>query len=405
MTRFVFLCSIVLVCILFLTTGCKKKCESTTSPKVIQVAALYSETGDLAYLGLSSEAALKIAIDEANSDFTSRNIPIQFELKVYNTQINPTLAIDAMQSIASSGCKLVIGPQTSAELLAIKPIADSLGILVVSPSSTSSSLSLPNDMIFRYAPGDQIVGEALSNSFYTQGKRALISISRNDLGSLGLNESVSNHFIGLGGEVFTAGIFDGTTSDFSDVLAEVKSRILDLSAIYDYEQIGVLTTSFDETILLFNQASTDTVFSSVDWFGGVGFFKNQNLLADEPASQFAVNSNFFSPGFSIPMGNETYYAELLTNIYTRSGYQADALTLASYDIFKVMANMVEEFNGLPMGAQSLQTQFLNASQGFQGTTGTILLNENGDRASGTFDYWGVQSLKGTYQWYFVAKSE
>jgi branched-chain amino acid transport system substrate-binding protein len=390
---------------LFLTTGCKKKCESATSPKVIQVAALYSETGDLAYLGRSSEAALQIAIEEANSDFTSRNIPIQFELKVYNTQINPTLAIDAMQSIASSGCKLVIGPQTSAELLAIKPIADSLGILVVSPSSTSSSLSLPNDMIFRYAPGDQIVGEALSNSIYTQGKRALISISRNDLGSLGLNESVSNHFIGLGGEVFTAGIFDGTTSDFSDVLAEVKSRILALSAIYDCEQIGVLTTSFDETILLFNQASTDTVFSSVDWFGGVGFFKNQNLLANEPASQFAANSNFFSPGFSIPMGNETYYAELLTNIYTRSGYQADALTLASYDILKVMANMVAECNGLPMGAQSLQTQFLNASQGFQGTTGTILLNENGDRASGTFDYWGVQSLKGTYQWYFVAKSE
>ncbi len=61
-----------------------------------------------------------------------------------------------------------------------------------------------------------------------------------------------------------------------------------------------------------------------------------------------------------------------------------------------MANMVAECNGLQMGAQSLQTQFLNASQGFHGTTGTILLNENGDRASGTFDYWGVQSLKGTY---------
>ena len=395
----------IFVIILLVFVGCKREPEADVPATRIKIAALYSETGSLAYLGLSSEAALAIAVEEVNRDFENRDIPFQFDLKMYDTQINPALAYQAMQSIAASGCKLVIGPQTSAEITAIKPLADSLGILVVSPSSTASSLSLPNDMIFRYAPGDQIVGQAMANTMINQGKQALIAISRNDVGSLGLQAGITDHFASLGGQVFTEGVFDGADTDFSAVLANVKNRILSLNATFSNDQIGVLSTSFDESILLFNQASTDPILASVNWFGGVGFFKNQNLLTDAAASQFTVDTHFFSPGFSLPLGADVEYATLLANVFARSGYQADALTLASYDIFHVMAKMVEMNDGLPKGAVNLQQRFATASNGHEGVTGTILLNENGDRASGIFDYYGVEPINGSYQWYFIGKSE
>jgi branched-chain amino acid transport system substrate-binding protein len=390
---------------LLTTVSCKKETKVYFPATSIKIAALYAQTGNLAYLGLSSTAALQTAVNEINLDFASRNIPYRFDLDVYNTQINPTLAHEAMLSIARSGCKLVIGPQTSAELLAIKPIADSLGILVVSPSSTASSLSIPNDMVFRYAPGDQIVGQAVANTMIQQGKQVLIAISRNDVGSLGLETAIVNQFSNAGGQVFREGTFDGTTTDFSTILANVRNRILNLSASYSNNQIGVLTTSFDESILLFNQASSDPVLSSVNWFGGVGFFKNQNLLTNIAASQFAVNTHFFSPCFSLPTGAETQYANLLSKIYALSGYQADALTLCSYDIMYVIAKMIEHNKGLPQGSAALQQQFLNTSNGYSGVTGNIMLNENGDRASGTFDYWGVENTNGSYKWYFVGKSQ
>jgi branched-chain amino acid transport system substrate-binding protein len=394
-----------IVIFLFFTTGCKKENQVYLPVTSIKIAALYAETGSLAYLGLSSNAALQTAVNEINLDFANRNIPFRFDLEVYNTQINPTLAHDAMLSIAASGCKLVIGPQTSAELLAIKPIADSLGILVVSPSSTASSLSLPNDMVFRYAPGDQIVGQAVANTMIQQGKQVLVAISRNDAGSLGLESAITNHFSNAGGQVYNEGTFDGTTTDFSATITNVKNRLLSLSASYSSNQIGVLSTSFDESILLFSQASPDSVLSSVNWYGGVGFFKNQNLLSNVAASQFAVNTHFFSPCFSLPTGAEIQYADLLSKIYSLSGYHADALTLCSYDIIHVMAKMIAQNNGLPKGATTLQQQFLNTSNGYAGVTGNIMLNENGDRASGSFDYWGVENNSGTYQWYFVGKSE
>ena len=400
-----FFYSFFTVIILLCFVGCKKENQVFHSATSIKIAALFAETGNLAYLGLSSTAALQTAVNEINLDFANRNIPFRFDLEVYNTQINPTLAHDAMIAIAASGCKLVIGPQTSAELLNIKPIADSLGILVVSPSSTASSLSIPNDMIFRYAPGDQIVGQAVANTMTQQGKDVLIAISRNDAGSLGLETAIADHFTTLGGRVYTEGIFDGNTTDFTTILANVKNRLQNLSASYANNQIGVLTTSFDETVSLFNQASSDSILSTVNWYGGVGFFKNQNLLSNVAASQFAVNTHFFSPCFSLPTGAEIQYSDLLAKIYSLSGYQADALTLCSYDIIHVMAKMIAQNNGLPKCATALQQQFLIISNDHSGVTGDIMLNENGDRKSGTFDYWGVQNTGGSYQWYFVSKSE
>ena len=396
---------IVLITALFIFTGCDKNEEVNGEVKTIQIAALLSETGGLSYLGLSSKAALEIAIDEINQDFQQKNYPYRFSLKVYDTQINPTLAVQAMQSIAASGCKLVIGPQTSAELTTIKPIADSLGILVVSPSSTASSLSLPNDMVFRYAPGDQIVGQAMANSIASEGKKALVLISRNDVGSLGLNAAYASNFASLGYDTSLVATFDGTTTDFTSVLANVKNQIINYSTSHPLSEIGLVSTSFDETILLFNQANSDAVLSSVNWYGGVGFYKNQNLLTNASASQFAVNTNFYSPGFSLPIANQNLWAPLLTKIYNLSGQQGDALTLNSYDIVKVMSKMVQQNLGLPEFGLALRNAFANASNGYQGITGLIMLNTNGDRANGTFDYWGVENNNGVYNWYFVGQSQ
>jgi branched-chain amino acid transport system substrate-binding protein len=385
--------------------GCRKDELDNKPMQSIKIAALYSETGEIAYLGLSSRAAIQIAVNEINNDFSQRDIPFRFDLEVYNTQLNPQLALSAMESIANSGCKIVVGPQTSAELEAVKAIADSLGILVISPSSTASSLSIPNDMIFRFAPGDQIAGQALANTMTQQGKQALIAISRNDIGSLGLRNAVTNYFTASGGQVITGDTFDGTTNDFTQVLANVKNQILNLSSTYSSNQIGVITTSFDESISLFNQAASDPVLYGVDWYGGDGFFKNQSLLSNTQASQFAVNSHFFSLGFSLPEGNSSQYTSLISQIYSMSGFEADALTLCSDDIMKVIGKMIEGNCGVPSGAQNLKDKFFDVAIHHNGVTGITALNENGDRENGIFDYWGVQDNGGTFEWYFIGKSE
>ena len=396
---------IALVASLFIFTGCDKNEEVNGQVTTIQISALLSETGGLSYIGLSSKSALEIAINEINQDFSSKNSPYRFELKVYDTQLNPTIAVQAMQSIAASGCRFVIGPLSSAEVTAVKPIADSLGILVVSPSSTASSLSIANDMVFRFVPGDQIVGQAMANSIANEGKKALVLISRNDVGSLGLNAAYASSFANLGYDTSLVATFDGTTTDFSSVIANVKNQIINYSTTHPRSEIGVVSTSFDETTLLFNQAYGDSVLSSVNWYGGDGFYKNQNLLTNSSASQFAVNTNFYSPGFSLPIATQNVWSPLLNKIYNISGQEGDAFTLNSYDIVKVLAKMVQQNFGVPAFGLPIRNAFTTAANGYQGITGPILLNANGDRANGTFDYYGVQYSNNAYEWYFVGQSQ
>ena len=388
--------------------GCKKDHDDHDDYEdfqQIKVAALLSQTGDWSNLGMTSKAALEIAVDKINDDFKSRHIPFRFELTVFETQLDPIIAAQTVENISSSGYKFIIGPQSSAELALVKPIADSLGILVVSQGSTASSLAIANDMVFRFVPGDQIEGAALANSIKNAGKQALVTLARNDAGNLGLQSSVGNNFTNLGGNLISVGTYETTTTDFTTVLADVKSQIIGLNSTYTNDQIAVYLASFDEAVAMFNQASSDPILFGVNWYGGDGFVKNSALLQDPLASQFAVATNFFCPDFGLPLSTEYLWSAIIFTIDGMTGIQSDAYTLAAYDAMYVISKLVENEDGIPGNSASLQSAFLNASNGYSGATGIISLNDNGDRSSGSFNYWGLENVNGTYQWVIVGQSE
>lgn len=393
--------------------GCKKDdhdhddddhdtCENVV---LVKVAALVSETGDWSNLGLSSEAAIEIAIEEINADFETRDLPYRFELTVFDTQLNPVLAASSMQNLADAGFRIVIGPQSSSEVGAVKALADSLGILVVSQGSTASSLAIADDFVFRYVPGDQIEGAAMANTMYTAGKQAMVTLARNDAGNLGLQNAVTTYFTAAGGTAVSAGNYDPVTTDFSTSLTAVRNEIQNLNATYPLSAIGVYLASFDEAVALFNQAATDPILASVHWYGGDGFIRNEALLADPLASQFAVNTQFFSPEFGLPSSTESIWSPLLTDVYARSGVVGDAYTLTAYDAMKVVAKLIENNAGIPTSSSTFKTEFFNLSNSHSGATGVISLNAAGDRANGSFDYWGVEVVNGVYGWVYVGSSE
>lgn len=385
--------------------GCKKDHEETCERQTIKVAALLSKTGEWSTLGITSEAALQIGVDEINQDFENRNLPYRFELSVFDTELIPSVALQKMEYLASNNFRLVIGPQSSSELAAVKSIADSLGILVVSQGSTASSLSIANDALFRYVPGDQIEGAAMANTMITSGKQALVTLARNDVGNVGLQNSLNTNFSNLGGTVVSVGTYEPLTTDYSVALAAVKNQIIQFSSTYTNAQIGVYLASFDEAVALFNQASGDPVLSSVNWYGGDGFIKNQALLNDPVAAQFAFATSFFSPEFGLPASAQNIWSPLLTSIFNACGQEADAFTLSAYDALKVMSKVVEQNEGIPATGSSLFDSFMTLSNTHVGATGSIVLNASGDRANGSFNYWGLAFANGIYSWSLVGQSE
>jgi branched-chain amino acid transport system substrate-binding protein len=348
---------------------------------------------------------LNLGIEQINKDFETRELPYRFELSVFDTQLLPSLALEKMEYLSSNNFRVVIGPQSSSEMAIIKSIADSFGILVVSQGSTASSLSLPDDALFRYVPGDQIETAAMANTMITSGKQALVTFARNDVGNIGLQDAMINNFSNLGGTVVSVGTYEPMIVDYSTVLNAVKAEITQFSANYSNAQIGVYVASFDEAVALFNQASGDPVLSSVNWYGGDGFIKNQALLNDPSAAQFAFQTAFFSPEFGLPASSQNLWSPLLADVFNECGQEADAFSLSAYDAMTVIGKVVEQNQGLPAAGSALFNAFRTISNTHVGATGAILLNENGDRANGSFNYWGLSETNGVYSWSLVGQSE
>jgi len=383
--------------------GCKKGEEQNFT--TVNVGAMLSLTGNWSTLGIPSKAAIEIAVEEINADFEARGVPFRFSASVYDTKLDTALAKTYMNNALNAGMRLIIGPQSSAEVGAIKSIADGGKMLVVSQGSTASSLAIANDNIYRYCPGDIIEGGAVSSSIYDEGIRGLVVVSRDDAGNIGLQNSVKTAFDAKAStsvEYITP--YATTTTDYTALLNDIKSRITTLSAIYGDTAVGVYLASFDEAVDIFNQANGDAILQSVNWYGGDGFIKSNAILSSTAACDFAIATSYYAPEFGLPISAQSKWQPLTAAILSRCSQQPDAYAIAAYDVMWVLARTVEANGGIPEDAANLRNSFVAQTSQFNGATGPITLNANGDRGNGSFDYWGLQKVNGVYSWKFVKKS-
>ena len=390
-----------LVVVIF--AGCKKEEEQNFT--TVNVGAMLSLTGNWSTLGIPSKAAIEIAVEEINADFEARNVPFRFSSSVYDTKLDTALAKTYMSNALNSGVRLIIGPQSSAEVGAIKSFADANKMLVVSQGSTASSLAIANDAIYRYCPGDAIEGSAIASSIYDEGKRGLVVVARDDAGNIGLQNSVKTAFDAKASTtVEYVAPYPTTTTDYTSLLNDIKTRITTLSATYGDTAVGVYLASFDEAVDIFNQANGDSLLQSVNWYGGDGFIKSNTILSSSAACDFAIATSYYAPEFGLPMSAQSKWQPLTSAILSRCGQQADAYAIAAYDAMWVIARTIEANNGVPADAANLRNSFVAQTAQFSGATGTITLNASGDRSNGSFDYWGLQKVNGVYSWKFVKKS-
>ena len=125
-------------------------------------------------------------------------------------QGKPELAVRELRRLARSGVHVVIGPQSSAEVRAVRAAASSLGVVVVSQGSTAHSLAISGDNVFRVVPDDRREGEALVALLNRDRVKTVVPAWRNDPGNAGLVTSVRSRFRARGGRV-SAGVRYATT--------------------------------------------------------------------------------------------------------------------------------------------------------------------------------------------------
>lgn len=404
MKRCSLLSVIVLLLICLSSQNCTKS-DTSPNPKTVNVAALLSLTGNWSSLGITSKAALEIGVKDVNAYMAEIGSNYRFTTTIYDTKLDTGLAKQFLIEAKNSSAGFVIGPQSSAEVGAIKQVADENNILVVSQGSTAGSISIPNDNIFRFCPDDKIEGAAMANTIYNHGIKGLVTISRDDAGNKGLQRSTGTAFTNLGGIIDSIAPYATTTSDFTAVISSIKNKVQSLSALYGTAGTAVYIASFDECVQLFKQAATDPVLSSVKWYGGDGVVLSAALISDATAARFAADTHFFAPTFGLPTHGESKWQPIATAIKGATNIEPDAFALASYDALWVIALTYNASGGIEANFDKLKTFFQKQANIFYGVTGPTLLNDSGDRALGSYDYWGIALQNQTYVWKLVGKSE
>jgi branched-chain amino acid transport system substrate-binding protein len=359
-----------------------------TSGGAAKVGALLSLTGPGATLGRTSEAALELAAADVNARFTATGSTTRVSVLTEDTGLDPARALDGLKTLAQQGVRLVVGPQSSAEVAALKPFADSAGIFLFSQGSTAGTLSLPDDNVFRLVPDDSEEGTAMVELLKEDGIQTVVPLWREDAGNQGLHDAVERLFTDAGGTVTAGAHYPPGTTDFTAQLDAVRSEVQDAVALQGAGAVAVYFASFEESaVLVFAAASGDPVLSQVRWYGGDGVVQSAAVLADPTAAAFAAATSFRAPTYGLDDALLQQDADLISSIEDQSGIAPDAFALAAYDALHVAAVAYDQV-GLGSAAD-YRAEVLDQAAAYDGATGNTRLNANGDREVGDYDFYQV----------------
>lgn len=390
--------------LLALSLGCLACDSEPISPPSgkIAIGGLFSLTGNWATLGVTSKAAMEIGIADVNEYLAAGRTGMQFTASIQDTKLDPATALAQVTAMRSAGIEVVIGPQSSAEVAAIKSYVDAAGILVISQSSTAGTLAIPDDNIFRLTPSDTLEAVALVGLMKADGMTTIVPFWRDDAGNVGLQVATRALFSASG--VVKAGVqYSATQQSFAAPLAALKTQVQ--AAIAERggtAGVAVAHAGFDEVVDIFTLASADTVLSSVRWYGTDGTALNEPLRANAVAAAFATKVGFWTPTPGVDANASARWQPVATRIAARAGAQPDAFALAVYDAVWLTAQAYLAAGGHGQ-KEALKTALVAAADGFYGASGWTKLNLAGDRKYGDFDFFSLKQTNATFGWILSAQ--
>ncbi len=357
-------------------------------PKVVDIldiGVLLPATGDLSSHGQDNHVATKLALEDFNEYLESKDADWRMNLVIEDTQTDPIIALEKIQSLNAKGVNLILGTQTSAELRNVKSYADSNSLILVSPSSTSPKLAF-DDSIFRLVPDDTKQSKALARLLDHHQIKVVIPVYRADVWGDGLYEATKDSFESIGGMVDSGLRYSPEVTVFSTE-ASLLSDTVDsyLSQGYAKDDVAVLMIGFAEVVHFMNSASSYDNLSEVRWFGSDASSNDDSITDDPISSAFAQETGFLATQFSAS-DNETF-ERVKAHVKQQIGSDPSNYAYSSYDSLWILGLTVEQAGS--GDTEDVLNNIVSVASDYEGAIGDVELNEYGDLAISDYELWAV----------------
>ncbi len=395
----------ILIMVLLFSSGCMTTAPAYTTgpasggPTPVVVDALVTLSGSYAPQGAIAEAALLTAEDDINEYAKAIGSQRRINVVFHDTRSDPATALSLAREVQKNGRSVILGHMTSAEIAAIKPFTDSNGMLVLDAGSTSPSLSIAGDSVYRLISDDSAQGLATALLLRERQVNAIVPLWRGDIWGDGLLNATRSAFIGRGGVVLEGVRFDPDTADFSGAVATLDIAAGDAIRTYGADNVGIYLIGFEESAPILVQASEKENLTRVRWFGCDGNAGIPSLAGAAPAARLAAQVNLTSVVWGI--GNNEQLSRAQDNIRDRLGYQPSWGPVALYDALWIVHDLLGE---VPAGADRdvLKLALVRHLNTYCGETGGLRVNHAGDRAHASYDVLQVVGSPEGSEWKMIA---
>lgn len=356
-------------------------CIVVGADEPIVVGAMLTTSGATSFLGEDSQGGIELAIQGRDGMLLGRDI----ELVVEDSLCSAEGGQSAAQRVAADETIVgVIGTNCSGAAQGALPIISEAGMLMISPSNTSPSLTNDDtEAGGAYLPGYYRTGHndlfqgAMAAQFAIEVLEAttLATIHDGDPYTEGLASVMADEFAVLEGEVVFQGAVSKGDTDMTAILTEIAATSPDVVYFPLFEP----ESNFIAAQLVNTPGLEDTVMITADG----------SLVASFPGNTGEAAIGVYMSGPSVTGEAYDNFRALWEEEYggaPPSGFHAHAFDATNLLLDAVEAVAVEEDDGtLVIGRQALRDA-LNGVMGYEGLTGILTCQSEspyaGDCATG-----------------------
>lgn len=334
-----------------------------TSP--LRIGFVGTMVGKLSDLGVPGRNGAQLALETVNArgGIAGRML----ELVVEDDGNSPEQAKQAVERLAREGVVGIIGHMTSQMSLAGYPVAERLGIPMVSPTAATPELSGKKDLFFRVLPVSTKWSEGLAKHALKQGRRRAFMVwdQSNESYCVPVVRSFEDVFRTGGGAI--VGEYGYSGNDFRD-WSGLASKIAASSA----DSVVVAMSARDLAQLA---RARDSLELAVPIYSAMWAYTKEILLAGGNA----VNGITFAVGYVDDMSSRAFQ-EFRSRFMQRFGWEPNYAAALSYEATMLLLAGLEDTGGRREGL----AEALVGLRGMQGVIGDYVLDEYGDVVRSSF---------------------
>ena len=220
---------------------------TTGSPLVI--GSLTPQTGSLSYQGLQQLAALQLAVADVNAAGGVLGAPVQL-VTGDSGDASTDIATQTTDRLLAGGVNAVVGASSSGVSLTVIDKITGAGVLMISPASTSDTLTDYDDggLFFRTVPPDTLQARALADLIGGDGNNTVGILALNDPYGVGLADNTRADLIGdgLDEDDVVEVVYDPQAANFDAEVQQMVGLNPDAILVIGFEEAGKVIAGLNE---------------------------------------------------------------------------------------------------------------------------------------------------------------